>query len=74
MVKNLPYKQEILVQSLVQEAPTCHWAAKPVYRDCCSLHSLQPVSANREASAMRRPHTTRGESPQAAVKTQRSQK
>ena len=54
------------VQSLIQEDPTCHRAAKPVHQNYCALEPQSPCSVTREATTMR--------SLLVAMKTQCSQK
>ena len=43
-------------------------------RTCWSLRSLEPVLCHREATEMRSLRTSTGEKPQAAMKTEHSQK
>ena len=62
--------QGTLVQSLVQEDPTCPRATKPATAATKGHRPYSPGSATKEATAVRSPGTTTREILQTAAKTQ----
>ena len=51
MVKNLPASAGDMVQTLIQEDPTCHGAAKPMSLNYCT-YALEPRSLDYCACAL----------------------
>lgn len=51
MVKNLPASAVDIVQTLIQEDPTCHGAAKPMTLNYCAC-ALEPRSHDFCACAL----------------------
>ena len=61
-VKNPPANSGSQIQSLLQEDPTCHSAAKPVYHSYCAS-APEPVSCHYWGPCAPRAHTLQQEKP-----------